>query len=428
MGKVTIFEMSGSAMESAVARQAGRLEVMAAPRGMGFKVEIEYDSKIEKEAAKDPLLDQEMRDAIRAVYDDLIERIADNLEKTDRGAIQLRDTNQLEKMKKLVEVVSRGIDGARAIAVERAGKDAEQVWQKLAKTKKEYTKYKIKVGVKITMAAAGLATSIALFASGAVSFGVSSIPGVVGMVKSVVVLGVEVTSAVQEIETAQKRLEKKLKEVEDRFIDARGQFTKAGKAQEIGTALAAQFFGTSGPLAVMPSIKDCAGDMATVKSKYGGIVVKAHEAAKSLNQVLVKLDAARKEFLVDVQKKLAKHPSPLAKSQPKKIADQLDEALAPFIDKVQEALASVIAAQARLKTAEPKMKVAEVRVRKLEAMKGLGWKVFDNALVLTDLVLSFVDPGSYEKTAELLAGVGQAAGGLIVERISKKALEGSFLE
>ena len=110
MGKVTIFEMSGSAMESAVARQAGTLEVMAAPRGMGFKVEIEYDSKIEKEAAKDPLLDQEMRDAIRAVYDDLIERIADNLEKTDRGAIQLRDTNQLEKMKKLVEVVSRGID------------------------------------------------------------------------------------------------------------------------------------------------------------------------------------------------------------------------------------------------------------------------------------------------------------------------------
>ncbi|MBC7598676.1 MAG: hypothetical protein H7238_06605 [Polaromonas sp.] len=260
MGKVTIFEMSGSAMESAVARQTGTLEVMAAPRGMRFKVEIEYDSKIEKEAAEDPLLDQEMRDAVRVVYSDLIERV------------------------------------------------------------------------------------------------------------------------------------------------------------------------TSGPLAVMPSIKECVGDMATVKSKYGGIVAKAHEAAKSLNQVLVKLEAARKDFLADVQEKLDKHPSPLAKSQPKKIAEQLDEALAPFVGKVQDALASVIAAQTRLKTAEPKMKVADFRVRKLEAMKGLGRKVFDNALILTDVVLSFVDPGSYEKTAELLAGVGQAAGSLIVERISKKALEGSFLE
>lgn len=39
MGKVAIFEMSGSAMESAVARQTGPLEVVAAPRDMSFKVE-----------------------------------------------------------------------------------------------------------------------------------------------------------------------------------------------------------------------------------------------------------------------------------------------------------------------------------------------------------------------------------------------------
>lgn len=428
MGKVVMLSMSGSTMDSDIARKAGTLEVMTAPKGMSFKVEVEFDSKIDKEVAKDPLLQNEMKDAVKAVYDDLVDRIGTNLKTTDKGAVQLRDSNQLDKMKKLVEVVNRGIEGARDVAVEKSEKEVNRVWNELAKTRKEYTKYKIKIGAKITLAAAGLATSIALFASGVVSFGASSIPGVIGMVKSVATIGAEITSAVQEIETTQKRLEKKLDEIEKKFINAKGEFTKAGKAKEAGATLAAQFFGTSGPFAVTPSIKDAVGELATVKSKNGGIVIAVHDAAKHLNKILEKMDQAKKDFLAEVTKKLAKHPSPKAAGQTRQISDQLDEALKPFIEKVQAAIAAVEVARVRVKTMEPKIAAASNRVAALQAMKGLGWKIFENVIVFSDLALSFTDPGSYEKTVELLAGVGQSVGSLVADKLTKKALEGTFLE
>lgn len=428
MSKVVIFDMPSSSMDSAIARKAGTLEVMVAPKGMDFKVEVEFDKKIEKEVGKDPLIQNEMNDAVKAIYDDLVERIADNLQKTDRGGITLRDSGQLEKCKKLLDVVNRGIEGARDVAIGKAETAVNKVWTDLAKTKKEYAKYKLKIGAKITLAAAGLATSIALFAAGAVSFGVSSIPAVVGMVKSVVVLGAEITSAVQEIETAQKRLAGKLDDIEKKFLNARGEFNKKGKAQEVGMALAAQFFGTSGPFAVLPSIKDCVSELQTVKSKQGGIVIAVHDAAKELNKVLEKMDAAKKEFLDLIDKTLAKHPSPKATPQAKVIAAQLDSALSPFHEKVMDAIGAVEQARIRVKTMEPLIKVATTRVEALSAMKGLGWKIFDNALVLSDLALSFVDPSSYEKTAELLIGVGQAAGSLAADKLTKLALEGTLLE
>lgn len=428
MGKVVMLDMASSSMDAEIARKAGKLEVMTPPKGMSFKVEVEFDSKIEKEVAKDPLVQQEMKDAVKAVYDDLVERIAQNLQKTDKGAQQLRDQGNLDKLDKLVEVVNRGIEGARDVAVEKSESEVDKVWKDLCKTRKEYTKYKIKIGAKISIAVAGLVTSIALFASGTVSFGASSIPGVIGMVKSVVQIGAEITSAVQEIETTQKRLEKKLDEVEKRFVGAKGEFTKAGKAQEIGTTLAAQFFGTSGPFAVMPSIKDCVSELGIVKSKQGGLVVNVHDAAKHLNQVLEKIDAARKDFLTEVEKALVKHPSPKAPAQVKQVEKQLDLVLEPFTEKVQSALAEVEKARVRIKTMEPKVQAVVDRVEQLAKMKGLGWKIFENVIVFSDLALSFVDPGAYEKPVELIAGIGQSVGSLAADKITKKALEGTFLE
>jgi hypothetical protein len=140
------------------------------------------------------------------------------------------------------------------------------------------------------------------------------------------------------------------------------------------------------------------------------------------------MEAAKKEFLDLIDKTLAKHPSPKAMPQARQIATQLDSALFPFYDKVTDAIAAVEKARIRVKTMEPLIKTAGERVDTLAAMKGLGWKIFDNVLVVSDLALSFVDPGSYEKTAELLAGVGQAAASLAADKLTKLALEGTLLE
>lgn len=423
---IILLNITSGTMDKAIADAAGKLEVMTAPKGMSFKVELEVDSKIEKEVAKDALINQEMKDAVRLVYDDLVQRIGTNLKTTDKGAISLRDANNTDKLKKLVEVVNKGIEGARDVAVERAQKDAMKCWAELVKQRKEYTKYKAKIGVKITLGVVGLGVSIGLLAGGVVSFGASSIPGIVGMVKSVAVIASQIKSAAEEIETSQKRLDGQLKSIEDKFVNARGQFTKAGKAQEIGVTLAAQLFGTTGPFAIVPNIKECVGALDVIKSKFGGIKVNAHDAAKDLNKMIDAVEQAKKKFLIDVDKKLAKMPS--AKADRKKIEEQLNAALLPFEKKVESSHAAVLELLSRYKTAEPKIKLATTRVEQLVKLKGVGWKIFENALVFTDLATSFADPGQYAKLTETLGGLIPAAGGLAADKITKIAFEGTILE
>lgn len=415
-------------MDKDIETAAGKLQVMTAPKGMSFAVEIEVDKAILKGIEKDPLMQSIMSDAANAVYDDLVERIGKNLATTDKGAITLRDANQKDKLDKLIQVVNKGIVGARDVAVEQAQKDCLKAWDSLVKTRKEYSTYKIKIGVKITLGLAGLGVSIGLLAGGVVSFGASSIPGIIGMVKSVVAIGSQVKSANEEIENAQKRLDKKLRAIEKSFVDAQGEFTKRGKAQEVGALLVEQVFGTSGPFAIIPNIKDAAGELGTIKSKFGGLKVNAHDAAKDLNSILEKLDSARKKFIEDVEKQAKKVGSPKAKSDVALINKQLDKELEPFIEKVQKGLEAVIAYENRYKTAAPKIAYAEKRVAEVIKLKGKGFKIFENVLVLTDLAVSFTDPSQYAKVAETLGGILPAVGGLAADKISKKVLEGTFLE
>ena len=237
MAILKLITQPSSVMDKAIASAAGPLKVMKAPTGMNFAIEIDVDKAIIKSIEKDPLLQSIMVDKAGEIYEDLVSRIGKNLQATDKGAVTLKDAGQTEKLEKLITVVNKGIEEARKIAVDRAQKEVLKAWDELVKARKEYTKYKIKIGVKITTGLAGLAVSIGLLAGGVVSFGASSIPGIVGMVKSTAAIGAQIVSASQEIETAQKRLDGNLKTIEQRFVNAKGEFTKKGKSQEAGAAL-----------------------------------------------------------------------------------------------------------------------------------------------------------------------------------------------
>src|SRR5262249_44630387 len=120
MSKKTVFNVPN--MDRDMATAAGTLQVMTYPKGMSFKVDIEFDSKMEKEIAKDAMMLRDMNVAGQTVYSDLLNAIGKNLKTTNKGAVQLRDSNQLAKMQKLVEVVNKNIEGAKRVAEERAAK------------------------------------------------------------------------------------------------------------------------------------------------------------------------------------------------------------------------------------------------------------------------------------------------------------------
>jgi hypothetical protein len=61
-------------------------------------------------------------------------------------------------------------------------------------------------------------------------------------------------------------------------------------------------------------------------------------------------------------------------------------------------------------------------------LKGVGFAIFENLLVFSDVVLSFTDPAQYAKLGETLGNLLPPLGNFAYDKIAKKALENTFLE
>jgi hypothetical protein len=377
-------------LDSDVRKAAGPLEVMTYPKGLTFKLDVEFDAKMEKEVGKDALLAQEMWLGVRAVYDDLVKRIGENLRNTDRGAIQLRNNKDVEKLKKLVEVVNRGIVGAAKIAEEAAEKAVIAHYEKLKKTRKEYTKYKIKIGVTITGAAVGLAVSIGLLAGTGFSGGASGALGIVAMVKSVAVIATEVASAAQSVEQSIGTLKVQIQVVQKIWGEKKGKAQSLrGHANEIAAAALKEFIG-----APMPSAKQCQSNLDTAMSKLDGVVVNTHDMAKRVMKLTIESTAMQKDFLDKANAKLAKHPDPqaLQKYGPK-VIDKLQKAVKPGNDAIRDLILKIDVNLKRADTAKAELtklalEVAEInKIRNSSKFTENAYKILDNSLAAANNIL-----------------------------------------
>jgi hypothetical protein len=380
-------------MDSDVARAAGPLQVMTYPKGMKFKVVVEFDDKMQKEIGKDALLKQDMWLEVDAVYKDLVKRIGDNLKNTDRGAIELRNRKEIDKLKKLVEVVNRGIVGAKEIAEEAAQRKILAHYEGLKKKRKEYTKYKIKIVVTITSATAGLVTSLALIGATGFSAGASGAIGIIAMVKSCATIATEVAAAAQTVQQSVRTLNLQLVVVEELWSK-----TKAGgHASEIAAAAFKEFLGFS-----QPSVKSCQSNLSTAKSKLNGMDVNTHDIAKQVAKAMAKAKEMRNEFLAEANKRLAKHPDPdaLKKYGPKVLAN-LDKYMKSTDEKVRTLLQSVADNLASIKRADADIKVLEERVNTLSKARDVkAYKILDNALAVGNVGLSILNGNGLVDSAQ----------------------------
>ncbi len=159
------------------------------------------------------------------------------------------NAKEVEKLKKLVDVVNRGIQGATKIAKEAAVKSVQTNFDKLKAKREDYTKYKIKIVVTITGAAVGLATSIALIAATGFSGGASGVIGIISMTKSVAVIATEVTSAAQSVEQSIATPKVQIAAINKIWGDVKGKGKAArGAANEVLAAVSKEFLGLPWPL------------------------------------------------------------------------------------------------------------------------------------------------------------------------------------
>jgi hypothetical protein len=395
------------------------LKILEVPKGWTFKVVVEFDDKAWKEIQKDPLVQQEMNDTALKAYEQTCTAIKSKytaFEKLIQGMIDKGAPKDM--IMKQIAGLNDSLEKDRHYGMLGAKLAVEQLWPKLCAKRKEYTKYKIKIVVTITGAAAGLATSIGLMAATPFSGGLSAAASIIGMVKSVVTLAKEIGSACLEVEQSIKNLRK--------YIAA----TKAlapnlakAKANEYTAAVLNKFFGLA-----QPNIKDCDSQIGTITQKLNGLEIKAHDMSIKLNQLLEKQEEMRVQFMKQVQEKLGKHPSKLAPSHIKLIEGRLDDIIAKNTVAVMDAIEKVNVLYTRFKGAEPHVAALQKQVDVLKKYRGFDNIFLENVLYFLDLPLGALSGNTWaSKATDLVNGLVPVATSMAFDKVTSVALGGTLL-
>lgn len=407
-------------IDDRLARAASGLKHVKPPTGVAFVIEVNFDAKVEKAAAKDPLLIKDFEAAAADTVDRFVEFVGLKMKATDAAVQKLIDANKPAEVEAAKKKMNADIEQMRGSAQQFGVMQVNKAWTELGRKNKEYTKYKIKIVVTIGSAVAGLATSIALMAASPWTGGTSAALSIIGMVKSCVVISKESAAAAMEVETAIRTLEVQLKAV--KAIWARSK--AAGHANEVAASVIGQFVGQAGV-----SIKECQTWSYKCEQKVNGIVVNSHKLARQREQMKVGMSKLHDDFMAEAKKRLAKHPASNAKAQVMKVDAQYARAVEKVEQKIIEAGGKIDEQAARAKKAEKTVADLKKQVDQLAAYKGTAYKVIDNLLLLSDVALSGLSGNNFVQAFnDMAATFGAAAASLTLDRVAKAALDGTVLE
>ncbi|MEX0302185.1 MAG: hypothetical protein AB3N24_07160 [Leisingera sp.] len=393
---------------------------MVEPPKLSFKVVVELDKKMEKGVEKDPLLQQEFHSGASEVLEQTKATIEKKCKVFDKAFVEMVKKGASDKdMEKQLKGLNDAIKNDVKVAEKGAELAAQKAWSNLQKKKKEWSKFKIKVGVSIAGTLAGLAVSIAAMATSPFSGGAGAAFGIIGLIKSGVSLAKDIGKLAVNIDQSKAILEKNLAVVE------KAASNKALNAvNEVSAAVFQEFLGIS-----QPSVKTVEDSAETMKAKYAQMIVKMHDLSKTLNKVLKQQDKLKKEFLAEVGKKLKKHPIKDKKTQLVMVSKALDTALADNYSAVQSAIDKIQIMYSDARDWANKIKDLMKRVKALTIKDPKALKVFREALKFAALATAPIDGNSIATGAKDLAlGVGGAVGGYAYDKITSKALDGTVFD
>lgn len=393
---------------------------MVKPPDLSFKVEIDLPKEIEKEAAKDPLLQNEFKDQAKEILDMTKKMIEQKCKVFDKLFVSMIDKGAKKAdVEKQLKGLNEAIKNDMKVANKAAEMGVQKTWDELQSKRKEWKKFKIKIFCTIAATIAGLAVSIAAMATSPWSGGAGAAFAIIGFIKAGTTLAVEIQKIAVDIDKAKVICVKNLDFVEKAF-EKKG----LGNTNEVTAAVLTEFLGIS-----QPSIKTVQSTADTLKAKYAQIVVKVHDLAKTLEKVLGTQDKLKKEFMAEVAKRLKEHPIKDKATQLKMIEKGLDTALADNYAKVEVQIGKIHVMYADTKKWAPEIKTVTDRVSKLELKDSKGLKLFREGLKIATLGLSALDGnGIATKAKDIGMGVGGAVGGYAFDKITSKAIDGSAFD
>jgi hypothetical protein len=397
------------------------LEVLKAPKGWGFEVEVTFDSKIFKEVSQDSILIDEMNEAVKEIYDTTCKSIKSKYSAFEKQFQLMREKGVDKKLfEKNLDGFNKSLLEDKKIGEIAAKQAVEKVWKAYVAKKAEYAKYKIKIGVTIFAAAASFFISLGLMVSAPFTGGVGAAASIIGMWKSALTVGKEIASAAVSIEKAQNVLSKYMEVVEK--IASKGK--AAAKVNELGGAVAKQLLGEA-----QPTIKGCSSQLDTIKQKLTGVEANCHNSSKLLNKMLDEQKKLRDDYLTKAKKQLESRGIKDTSKFMSSIERNLDQALALEYKKVQAQIEKTMDIHQRFKKAEVLTKELEKRLTPLLKLRGLDNVILENLLYFADLPLSALDGNAFAKTSEaLVRGMVPTAALTAFDKTSKLILTGTPLE
>ncbi len=250
-----------------------------------FRVEVPVDKGITEAWKKDPLFRAKMSEAATKIGDSIQRQMVMATKGWDAKAEQAKADAAARKavLAGYQALVKEQVD----LAVGAVERDTAKVWADLCKTKKDYSKYKWKAGLKVSLGAARRITSIAITASAGASFGATAIPGILAMVRTAAQLAQQCKALCDELETTVKQLKTNMRVVVAAYKEVSS--TRVA-AQEMAVLLVQKVL-----VVELPSIGKCETLLGRGRDKTNGVIVRAHDMAKKLEKALVGVDTIVKK-------------------------------------------------------------------------------------------------------------------------------------
>jgi len=245
------------------------------------KIKMTLETKeIIKIVDDDPLLQQQMVDAGQDAVESASKEIAKELKGFDNDAQKALDKMGLkEATYQFARAFEKAYEDLAEDAQDKADTAILKVWKDYVKTHKDYNKYKLKIVGKVTLGAVGVGAAVA----GAIAN--TAIGDVPGVVFSILGAAKGLSSTLQTVRTAIKSAADVWKVLLDDLEDLDDKYDKMSKqyvtAQEVFAKAVDKFTTVS-----LNSVKKCETNLATFKSKLGGIEKDSHTAARDLNKML----------------------------------------------------------------------------------------------------------------------------------------------
>ena len=413
MAKYTVIDLKNVAIEG------GSLKMVKAP-SLGFKVEFDLPKEIEKEAAKDPLLQQEFKDAAQEIKDKTVEMIEKKLKVFDNLFVEMiKKGADAKAVQKQIDGLNAAVKNDMTVAQAMAVIAVNQAWADLVEKRKEWRKFKIKVAASIIATIVGLAVSIAAMASSPWTGGAGAAFAIIGFIKVGTKLAQDIARIAMDIDAAKKQVDINLAVVE-KAVQSKG----LNAVNEVSAAIFQEFLGIS-----QPSVKTTGSAMDTLKAKYAQMIVNVHDLAKTLNKALESQDKLKKEFLVEAAKRLKAHPTPDKAGQLKKIETNFDKEMGKLGDKIMGFIGDVGALYEKIKKWAKTVADLGKRVKELEIKDPKALKVFREALKFCMLATSIFDGNAVATSiANIGTGIITAGGSYVYDKIVSKALDGTVFD